>query len=162
MEVDWLLPDHWVWRPLAQGTKDSGTQPSSGRNLTIPPKDRGKNPRISRTDPCVPRGLPRPYSIVSGSLLLLVFSLETAELFRFQGKIIMSLVYGYDLKENDKMVEAPVQLANISGSFYLTWSSSSKLSPIPYEPPSCDRRWEEELTTTFSATYPFVGPLAQL
>ena len=25
----------------------------------------------------------------------------------------MSLVYGYDLKENDKMVEAPVQLTNI-------------------------------------------------
>ena len=35
------------------------------------------------------------------------------ELFRFQRKIIMSLVYGYDLKENDKMVEAPVQLTNI-------------------------------------------------
>jgi hypothetical protein len=25
----------------------------------------------------------------------------------------MSIVYGYDLKENDKIVEAPVQLGNI-------------------------------------------------
>ncbi|KAN0137800.1 cytochrome P450 [Lactarius tabidus] len=31
----------------------------------------------------------------------------------FQGKIIMSIVYGYDLKEKDKIVEAPVQLGNI-------------------------------------------------
>ena len=31
----------------------------------------------------------------------------------------MSLVYGYDLKENDKMVEAPVQLTNILGRFVL-------------------------------------------
>ena len=46
-------------------------------------------------------------------------SLEMAELFRFQGKIIMSLVYGYDLKEDDKMVEAPVQLTNILTRFVL-------------------------------------------
>ena len=46
-------------------------------------------------------------------------SLESAELFRFQGKIIMSLVYGYDLKEDDQMAEAPVQLTNILTRFVL-------------------------------------------
>jgi hypothetical protein len=47
------------------------------------------------------------------------YSLETAELFRFQGKIIMSLMYGYDLKENDKIVEAPVQLGKVLGRLVL-------------------------------------------
>jgi hypothetical protein len=50
------------------------------------------------------------------------------------------------------------------GSFSLTWSwSSSGKSPhIPNESPLFDHCQEEELTTVFSATYPFVGPLAQL
>ena len=31
----------------------------------------------------------------------------------------MSLMYGYDVKENDKMVEAPVQITNIVGRLVL-------------------------------------------
>ena len=31
----------------------------------------------------------------------------------------MSLVYGYELKENDKIVEAPVELSNILGRLVL-------------------------------------------
>ena len=30
----------------------------------------------------------------------------------------MSFVYGYDLKENDKIIEAPVQLAQVIGRFF--------------------------------------------
>jgi hypothetical protein len=62
------------------------------------------------------------------------YSLETAELFRFQGKIIMSLVYGYDPKENDKMVEAPVQLANISGRFILPGAALVNYLPFRMNP----------------------------
>ena len=42
-----------------------------------------------------------------------------AELFRYQGKIIMSLMYGYDLNKNDKIVEAPVQLGKVLGRLVL-------------------------------------------
>ena len=30
----------------------------------------------------------------------------------------MSFVYGYDLKENDKIIEAPVQLSQVIGRFF--------------------------------------------
>jgi len=36
----------------------------------------------------------------------------------FQAKVIMSYVYGYDLKENDDIIQAPVQLSQIIGRFF--------------------------------------------
>jgi hypothetical protein len=37
---------------------------------------------------------------------------------RFQAKVIMSFMYGYDLKENDDIIQAPVQLSQIIGRFF--------------------------------------------
>ncbi|KAN0135789.1 Cytochrome P450 [Lactarius tabidus] len=54
----------------------------------------------------------------------------------FQGKTIMSLVYGHDPKENDKMVEAPVQLANISGRFILPGAALVNYLPFLRHIPS--------------------------
>jgi hypothetical protein len=36
----------------------------------------------------------------------------------FQAKVIMSFTYGYDLKENDDIIQAPVQLSQIIGRFF--------------------------------------------
>jgi cytochrome P450 len=54
----------------------------------------------------------------------------------FQGKIIMSLMYGYDLKENDKIVEAPVQLGKILGRFVLPGSALVNYLPFLRHTPS--------------------------
>jgi hypothetical protein len=40
----------------------------------------------------------------------------------------MSLVYGYDLKENDKIVEAPVQLGNILARLVLPGAALVNIS----------------------------------
>ena len=45
--------------------------------------------------------------------------LEAAVPHKFQGKVIMSLVYSYGLKENDKIVVAPVELGHILGRLVL-------------------------------------------
>ncbi|KAH9987430.1 CyP450 monooxygenase [Russula vinacea] len=42
-----------------------------------------------------------------------------AHLELLQGKFIMSLTYGYDLKDGDKMLEAPVQVAKITTPLFL-------------------------------------------
>jgi hypothetical protein len=42
----------------------------------------------------------------------------------------MSLMYGYDLKENDKIVEAPVQLGKILGRFVLPGSALVNYLPF--------------------------------
>jgi hypothetical protein len=120
MEVDWLLPDNEYGDRWREGRKiaerslrpgvmsqyhqriEEKTRAFLGQILASPADFRG-HIELS-VDPFIYRWC---------------FSLETAELFRFQGKVIMSLVYGYDLKANDKMVEAPIQLTNILGRFVL-------------------------------------------
>jgi hypothetical protein len=42
----------------------------------------------------------------------------------------MSLVYGYDLKGNDKIVEAPLQLTKILGGFVLP--GAALLTYLPF------------------------------
>ena len=44
--------------------------------------------------------------------------METLSFRRFQAKVIMSFMYGYDLKENDDIIQAPVQLSQIIGRFF--------------------------------------------
>lgn len=74
----------------------------------------------------------------------------------------MSLVYGYDLKENDKIIEAPVQLSRMLAYFVLPGAALVNHLPFRMNPLPCDHYHEKELTTAFSAIYPFVVPLAQL
>ncbi|KAI9441780.1 cytochrome P450 [Lactarius indigo] len=54
----------------------------------------------------------------------------------FQGKIIMSLVYGYDLKENDKVIVAPVQLSYILGRLVLPGAALVNYLPFLRHIPS--------------------------
>ncbi|KAI9441772.1 cytochrome P450 [Lactarius indigo] len=57
----------------------------------------------------------------------------------FQAKVIMSFVYGYDLKENDDIIEGPVQLSQVIGRFFYPEAALVNFLPslrhIPsYEP----------------------------
>jgi len=54
----------------------------------------------------------------------------------FQGNIIMSLVYGYDLKVNDKIVEAPVQLGHILARLVLPGAALVNTFPFLRHIPS--------------------------
>ena len=64
---------------------------------------------------------------------------------RFQAKLITSLVYGYDLKENDEIIEASVQLGNTM--FRLALPGATLVNYLPFRMnPLDDRRQEEELT----------------
>ena len=81
---------------------------------------------------------------------------------QIQSKLIMSLVCGYDLKENDKIIEAPVQLSRMLTRLVLPGVALANHLPFRMNPPTYDHYHEKELTTAFSAIYPFVVPLAQL
>jgi hypothetical protein len=74
----------------------------------------------------------------------------------------MSLVYGYDLKENDDIIVAPVQLSRMLSRLVLPGAALVNHLPFRMKSSPCDYCHEEELTAVFSATYPFMGPLAQL
>ena len=75
----------------------------------------------------------------------------------------MSLMYGYDLREKDNIIEAPVQLSRMLSRLVLP-GAALLVNHLPFcmNPPPCDHFHKEELATVFSATYPFVSPLAQL
>ena len=118
MEVDWLLSnarDRERWR---EGRKlaDRGFR-SGGISLnrqTIEERTRWFLGQLLAT-PANFRGH------IELSVVLFVgscFSLETLRSCRFQAKVIMSYTYGYDLKENDDIIEAPVQLSQIIGRFF--------------------------------------------
>jgi hypothetical protein len=46
-------------------------------------------------------------------IILLSYHTAINKYFSLQGKLIMSLTYGYDLKEGDDMIAAPVQATKI-------------------------------------------------
>ena len=110
-----------VWRALARRAKDSGSQwrPPAGRSVTI-------HQRIEETTRrFLSQLLASPTNFrdhIEWSVVLLLCSsclLEAAVPNKFQGKVIMSLVYIYGLKENDKIVVAPVELGHILGRLVL-------------------------------------------
>src|SRR6266702_506306 len=61
-------------------------------------------------------------------------SLETVGSRRFQAKLIMSYVYGYDLKENDDIIMAPVQLSQVIGRFFYPEAALVNLFPSRMNP----------------------------
>jgi hypothetical protein len=61
-------------------------------------------------------------------------SLEMVGSRRFQAKLIMSLVYGYDLKENDEIIVAPMQLGQILGRLVLPGAALVNHLPFRMNP----------------------------
>ena len=113
MEVDWLLPVTGYGERWREGRKiaDRSLRPAAVSQF---------HQRIEETTRWFLSQLlvsPADFrSHIELSVALFVCScclLETAMPRRFQGKITMSLVYGYDLKENDKIIAAPVELSHI-------------------------------------------------
>ncbi|KAH8994594.1 cytochrome P450 [Lactarius akahatsu] len=64
------------------------------------------------------------------------FSLEMVESRRSQGQLIMSLVYGYNLKENDEIIKAPVQLLRVLSRFVLPGAALVNHFPLLRHIPS--------------------------
>ena len=52
----------------------------------------------------------------------------------------MSLVYGYDLKKNDKIIEAPVELTNMLGRLVLPGAALVNYLPFRMNPHVIDAR----------------------
>ncbi|KAH9077873.1 cytochrome P450 [Lactarius deliciosus] len=100
MDVDWLFP-----------LTRMGKYWHEGRKLL----DRSFRPGAAALD----RRLIEEKTRVLLGQLLATPKVFREHLYLFQGRIVMRLTYGYDLKENDDMLVLPKRIANIIKPFFL-------------------------------------------
>jgi hypothetical protein len=73
----------------------------------------------------------------------------------------MSLTYGYDLKDGDKILEAPVQTAELLSPLMLP--GATLVNHVPFCAITClSLPYYQCLTVMFSAAHSFMGPILQL
>ena len=63
-------------------------------------------------------------------LLISLMSYDRQRLVSLQGKLIMSLTYGYDAKDDDKILEAPIQAAKLVSPLILP--GAAMINHLPF------------------------------
>ncbi len=134
MEVDWLLPVTRYGERWREGRKiaDRSLRPGA---MSLYHQRIEEKTRAFLSQLLVSSADFRGHIELSVVLFISsYYSLEMVGSRRFQAKLIMSLMYGYDLKENDEIIVAPMRLGEILGRLVLPGAALVNHLPFRMNP----------------------------